>query len=66
MILGGRIMIINFYLPENDSRIIDLLKNASSKKKRSFSFMVREALEYYLANVLRMNEADTHNTKKEE
>jgi predicted DNA-binding protein len=46
-------MIINFYLPENDSRLIDQLKNVSEQKRRSFSFIVREALEYYLLDVLK-------------
>ncbi|MCK5241144.1 hypothetical protein KAR34_01715 [bacterium] len=59
-------MIINFYLPENDQKLIDVLKNVSDQKRRSFSFVVREALEYYLVNVLRIKEQDIHNTKKEE
>ena len=58
-------MIINFYLPENDQKLIDVLKNVSDQKRRSFSFVVREALEYYLVNVLRIKEQDIHNTKKE-
>ncbi len=49
-------MIINFYLPENDSKLIDQLKNVSEQKKRSFSFIVREALDYYLLYVLRSRE----------
>ncbi len=49
-------MIINFYLPENDSKLIDQLKNVSEQKKRSFSFIVREALDYYLSYVLRGRE----------
>ena len=59
-------MIINFYLPENDSKLIDLLKSVSDQKKRSFSFIVREALEYYSVNFLRMKDQDLHNIKKEE
>ncbi|MBN1596317.1 hypothetical protein JW933_10365 [candidate division FCPU426 bacterium] len=58
-------MIINFYLPENDSRIIDLLKNVSEQKRRSFSFVVREALEHYLLDVLRLKAADLHHTQRE-
>jgi hypothetical protein len=59
-------MIINFYLPENDSKIVDVLKSVSDQKRRSFSFIVREALEYYLINFVRMKDQDIHNTKKEE
>lgn len=41
-------MIINFYLPDQDSKLVDKLKSISDQKRRSFSFVVREALEYYL------------------
>ncbi len=41
-------MIINFYLPETDVRLIAKLKRFSSEQRRSFSFVVREALEAYL------------------
>lgn len=41
-------MIINFYLSDQDSKLVDKLKSISDKKRRSFSFVVREALEYYL------------------
>lgn len=58
-------MIINFYLPENDSKLIEHLKIASGQKKRSLSFIVREALEYYLLNVLSVKESDLHKTKRE-
>ena len=59
-------MIINFYIPENDAKIIDTLRAVSGQKKRSFSFVVREALEYYLLNVLRMKDQELHHTKKED
>jgi len=59
-------VIINFYLPENDSKLVDLLKTVSDQKRRSFSFVVREALEYYLVNVLRMKDEDIHKSKKED
>lgn len=41
-------MIINFYLPDQDAQLVDKLKSISDQKRRSFSFVVREALEYYL------------------
>lgn len=41
-------MIINVYLPDQDAKMIDKLKSISDHKRRSFSFIVREALEYYL------------------
>lgn len=41
-------MIVNFYLPDQDAELVNKLKNISGKKRRSFSFVVREALEYYL------------------
>ncbi|MCD4814247.1 hypothetical protein K8S19_11220 [bacterium] len=58
-------MIINFYLPENDSKIVDLLKSVSDEKRRSFSFIVREALEHYLLNVQRVKAEDIHSPKEE-
>ncbi len=41
-------MIVNFYLSDQDSELVNKLKSISDKKRRSFSFVVREALEYYL------------------
>lgn len=41
-------MILNCYIPENDSRLINQIKLISAQKKRSFSYIVREALEMYL------------------
>lgn len=41
-------MIINFYLPETDQRLIEKLRKFSAVQRRSFSFIVREALEAYL------------------
>jgi predicted DNA-binding protein len=59
-------MIINFYLPESDSRLIDHLRSVSGQKKRSLSFIVREALEYYLLNVLHLKEDELHKKKEGE
>lgn len=41
-------MIVNFYLPDSDSKLLELVKSISGQKKRSVSYVVREALEYYL------------------
>ncbi len=41
-------MIVNFYLPDSDSKLLDSLKSISGQKRRSVSYIVREALEYYL------------------
>jgi hypothetical protein len=41
-------MIFNVYLPENDRKLIEQLKSISERKRRSLSFLVREALEFYL------------------
>jgi hypothetical protein len=41
-------MIFNVYLPESDRRLIEQLKSISTRKRRSLSFLVREALEFYL------------------
>ena len=54
-------MIINVYLPDQDSKIVDKLKTISDNKRRSFSFIVREALEYYLHS----SSAKTSSKKKE-
>ena len=57
-------MIINFYLPENDSRIVDMLKNVSGQKKRSFSYIVREALEYYLLHEMKVKTDDLQKKRR--
>lgn len=41
-------MIFNFYIPEGDRRLLEELKVISDQKRRSLSFVVREALELYL------------------
>lgn len=58
-------MIINFYLPDNDAKLIDKLKSISGSKRRSFSFVVREALEYYLLSSEPKSETNNPNQKRE-
>jgi hypothetical protein len=41
-------MIINFYISDQDTRLIDRLKVISEEKNRSISFVIREALESYV------------------
>ncbi len=41
-------MIINFYISDHESRLIDQLKLISEEQKRSLSYLIREALESYL------------------
>lgn len=45
-------MIINFYIRENEVNLIETLKSISEREKRSFSFIIREALEHYLRTSL--------------
>jgi hypothetical protein len=59
-------MIINVYIPENDSKVIEKLKWLSSNQRRSFSFVIREALEYYLLNFARVKGEELHNNTKKE
>jgi len=59
-------MIINFYLPESDAKLIDHLRSVSGQKRRSLSFIVREAIEYYLLNVLHLKADDLHPNKEGE
>jgi len=40
-------MIINFYLPESDQRLLEQVRRISESRRRSVSFVVREALESY-------------------
>ncbi len=40
-------MILNFYLPESDQRLLDQIRRISENRRRSLSFVVREALESY-------------------
>lgn len=48
-------MIINFYIPDQDAKLVDKLKSISNRKRRSFSFVVREALEHYLYSAATKN-----------
>jgi hypothetical protein len=63
-------MIFNIYLPENDRRLIEQLKSISEKKRRSLSFLMREALEFYLLEAAKRREEEplykrrTHNAQK--
>lgn len=58
-------MIINIYIPESDSRLIEKIKSISGQKRRSFSFVIREALEHYLLNHETGVRDDEPNKKKE-
>lgn len=51
-------MILNLYLPETDRRLLEQLKSISERKRRSLSFLVREALEVYLLDAARHKERD--------
>jgi predicted transcriptional regulator len=42
-------MIINFYISDQHTRLLDQLKLLSEEKKRSVSYVIREALESYLS-----------------
>jgi hypothetical protein len=40
-------MIINFYLPESEQRLLEQVRRISEARRRSVSFVMREALESY-------------------
>jgi hypothetical protein len=50
-------MIVNFYLPDSDTKLLELVKSISGQKRRSVSYVVREALEYYLLHAQRAQRA---------
>jgi predicted DNA-binding protein len=41
-------MIINFYISDQETRLIDQLRLISEEKNRSVSYIIREALESYV------------------
>ncbi len=41
-------MIINFYIPPKEKSLIEGIRKVSEQKRRSFSYIIREALEFYL------------------
>ncbi|NTV51735.1 MAG: ribbon-helix-helix protein, CopG family [Candidatus Firestonebacteria bacterium] len=45
-------MIINFYVSDQHTRLLDQLKLISEEKKRSVSYIIREALESYVTDSL--------------
>jgi len=59
-------MIVNFYLPESDTKLLELVKTISGQKRRSVSYVLREALEYYLLHVQRSQVAVRHPKSKKE
>jgi hypothetical protein len=41
-------MIINVYIPDYEEKLINQIRQISENRRRSFSFVVREALESFL------------------
>jgi hypothetical protein len=42
-------MIVNVYISDTDTRLIENLRSISGQERRSLSFIIREALEFYLS-----------------
>jgi predicted transcriptional regulator len=57
-------MIINFYISDQHTRLLDQVKLISEEKKRSVSFIIREALESYVTDSLNPRRGKTKKEAK--
>jgi len=57
-------MIINFYVSDQHTRLMDQLKLISEEKKRSVSYVIREALESYVTDALSPRRGKTKREEK--